>query len=150
MNWDAYFIDLAKSVASYNCSCLKRKVGAVLVRSDNSVIATGYNGAPQGVTSCGHLGHCRRDDAPKTPDRYEHCIAVHAEQNCLMFAAKHGVIVNGAKIYLTHTPCTLCLRLLIQAGIKEIIYADALDYTIVNNTYDELKAEVNLRQFIKS
>lgn len=149
-DWDLYFIELAKSVASHNQSCLKRKVGAVLVREDNSIIATGYNGAPQGMISCGSSGVCRREAVSKAAsDRYDHCIAVHAEQNCLAFAAKHGVSVDGSKAYITHKPCIHCLRLLMQAGITEIVYDEELGYYDNNNTYFELSSfsKINLRKF---
>lgn len=148
-NWDRYFIELCHSVAKQNQSCIKRQVGALLVRSDNSIIATGYNGAPRGVLSCGSLMTCRRDGASKlSPDRYDHCIAVHAEQNCLAFAAKHGVKVEGAKAYITHKPCIHCLRLLIQAGVSEVVYDEELSYYDGNETYKELIDKIKMRKYL--
>jgi dCMP deaminase len=150
-SWDQYFVNLAHSVARDNHSCLNRKVGAVFVRSDNSLIVAGYNGAPAGVISCGECGSCRRDKASRlAPDRYDHCIAVHAEQNCIAFAAKHGVALLNARAYVTHKPCIHCLRMMIQSGIAEIIYDEELAYYDNNETYAELENfhKIIMRKFL--
>lgn len=122
--WDRRFMDMAKMVASWStCARHGRQVGAVIVRGKR-VIATGYNGAPSGVTSCIDKGYCLRDKLHiQSGTRAEICFATHAEQNALVQAAKLGISADGATIYVTHRPCVICTKLLINAGIKRIVYA---------------------------
>ena len=102
-------------------TCLRRQVGAILVK-DNRILATGYNGAPSGLRHCLEIG-CLRE-ALKIPSgtRHELCRALHAEQNCLIQAAYHGVSVSGSVLYCTNLPCIICTKMLINAGIMEIFY----------------------------
>ncbi len=119
--WDKRFMSLAHEVASWS-TCLRRKVGAVIVR-DKRIIATGYNGAPSGVTNCQEKGYCLRDkQGIESGTRQEVCYSTHAEQNALVQAAKLGIAVDGATIYITHRPCVICTKLLINAGIKRVVY----------------------------
>ena len=121
--WDRRFMNLAKEVATWStCVRNNRQVGSVIVK-DKRVIATGYNGAPVGVTSCLEKGYCLRDrmNIP-SGTMAEYCYATHAEQNALVQAAKMGIAVDGASIYITHRPCTICTKLLINAGIRKIFY----------------------------
>lgn len=146
-NWDAYFMNLAAMAADANTSCLRRQFGAVLVRPDRSIISTGYNGAPSGVSSCGQRGFCARDRAGiASGTRHEICYAVHAEQNAILFAAKHGVPTAGATIYVTARPCSVCLRMIVQAGIREVVYRD--DYPVDWDGYDEIAAGIKLRRLV--
>jgi dCMP deaminase len=143
VNWDQYFIDLALTVASHNKSCIRRQFGCVLVRPDHSIISTGYNGAVQGFSSCGSRGECYREyNQIPSGDQLEKCFAIHAEQNALMFAAKHGVSVNGAACYVTGRPCPICLRLLIQSGIKRLVYIG--DYPIDWGPYHDLEKMIEV------
>ena len=121
--WDQRFMNLAKEVSSWSTCVRKgRNVGSVIVR-DKRIIATGYNGAPSGVTSCQEKGFCLRDKLGiESGTRHEICYATHAEQNALIQAAKLGISVDGATIYVTHRPCTICTKLIINAGIKRIVY----------------------------
>jgi len=145
-DWDAYFMDLAASVAAANRSCLRRQFGAVLVRADRSIVSTGYNGAPRGVTSCGERGYCHRDRAGiASGTRHEECYAVHAEQNALVFAGKHGSATDGTTLYCTGRPCGVCLRLLVQAGVREVVYRD--DYPADWAGYREIAAGIVLRRY---
>lgn len=145
-DWDAYFMDLAESVAAANHSCLRRKFGAVLVRSDRSIVSTGYNGAPAGVPSCGERGFCHRDRAGiASGERHEECYAVHAEQNALVFAGKHGSPTDGSTLYCTAKPCCVCLRLIVQAGVREVVYRD--DYPAPFAGYGEIAAAIRLRRY---
>lgn len=138
---------MAHAAADQNHSCMIRHVGAVLVRvADHSIISTGYNGAPQGVKSCGSMGVCRRD-GHVGDGRYDWCAAVHAEENCITFAAKHGVRVQHSRIYVTHKPCIHCLRLLIQAGVAEVVYDEDLHYFDGNDTYQELADRISMRKY---
>lgn len=100
-----------------------RKVGAVIIKNKR-ILTTGYNGAPAGVKSCKERGYCLRDKLNiPSGTRAEMCYAIHAEQNAVIQAAKMGVSVEGATIYVTHQPCSVCTRILINAGIKRIVYA---------------------------
>ncbi|MFH1593470.1 MAG: cytidine/deoxycytidylate deaminase family protein [Candidatus Omnitrophota bacterium] len=118
-SWDEYFLSIA-SLVSQRSTCLRRKVGSVLVK-DKRILATGYNGAPSNIEHCDKRG-CVRDKL-KIPSgqRHELCRGLHAEQNALLQAALYGVSLEGAKIYATTQPCIICAKMLINAGIKEII-----------------------------
>jgi dCMP deaminase len=123
---DEYFLKVA-AVVSERSTCLRHHVGAVAVK-DKHILSTGYNGAPAGLKDCLSLG-CLRDEL-KIPSgtRHEICRAVHAEQNAIIQAALHGVSLEGATIYATHTPCVLCAKMLTNARIKRYVsfgkYAD--------------------------
>ena len=119
-DWDHYFMSICDLVATRS-TCLRRQVGAILVK-DNRILATGYNGAPSGLRHCLEIG-CLRE-ALKIPSgtRHELCRALHAEQNCLIQAAYHGVSVSGSVLYCTNLPCIICTKMLINAGIMEIFY----------------------------
>lgn len=119
-NWDEYFLVLAK-LAATRSTCLARQVGAVIVK-DKQVLATGYNGSPSGSAHCIDQGYCYPglDDCSASKDMPSR--AVHAEANAIAQAAKHGIAIDNASIYVTHEPCISCLKLIISAGIKKIIY----------------------------
>lgn len=119
MSFDEYFMKIAYLVADRS-TCLSRKVGAVVVR-DNHIISTGYNGAPKGVTHCLDTGCIRKERGVPSGERLDICKAVHAEQNAIIEAAYNGVSTKGASIYVTVTPCFTCAKMLINAGIKEIV-----------------------------
>ncbi len=121
--WDERFMEMAKMVSTWStCVRDKRQVGSVIVK-DKRVIATGYNGAPAGIMSCAERGYCLRDKLGiASGTRAEICFATHAEQNALIQAAKLGVSVDCSTIYVTHRPCAICTKLLINAGIKRIVY----------------------------
>jgi dCMP deaminase len=118
--WDCYFMDIALAVAPRS-TCLRRSVGAILVR-DKRILATGYNGAPSGLTHCLENGCLRERQEVASGERHEICRGSHAEQNVLVQAARHGIAVDGATLYCTNEPCVICTKLLINAGIKEIVY----------------------------
>ncbi len=121
--WDNRFIEMAEVVGSWSsCYQENRHVGAVIVK-DKRILATGYNGAPSGVQSCKDKGECLRKKLNiPSGTRHELCYAVHAEQNAIAQAAKMGISVDGATIYVTHQPCTICTKMIINAGIKKVIY----------------------------
>lgn len=121
--WDIRFMEMAKLVAGWS-SCYKpdRRVGAVVVR-DKRILTTGYNGAPSGVSSCVERGECLRvKQGIPSGTRQEVCYAVHAEQNAIVQAAKLGLSLEGATLYCTHQPCSICSRLIINSGIKRVVY----------------------------
>ena len=118
-DWDTYFLRITKLVATRS-TCLRRNVGAVLVK-DNRILSTGYNGAPEGLAHCLDIG-CLRDKL-KVPSGTHHelCRGLHAEQNALVQAARYGVSIAGSTCYCTTTPCVICAKMLIQAGVKRIV-----------------------------
>jgi dCMP deaminase len=123
---DEYFLKIA-SVVAERSTCRRHHVGAVAVR-DKHILATGYNGAAAGLKDCLELG-CLRDEM-KIPSgtRHEICRGIHAEQNAIIQASLHGVSLEGATVYVTHTPCILCAKMLVNARIKRFVtfgkYAD--------------------------
>lgn len=121
-DWDTYFLRIAQLVAQRS-TCLRRQVGAVIVR-DNRLLATGYNGAPNNVAHCFQLpGGCLRE-ARNIPSgqRQELCRGLHAEQNAILQAAAFGVSLKGGDCYCTHQPCITCAKMLINAGIKRVVF----------------------------
>ncbi len=121
-SWDSYFMSIAQLVASRS-TCLRRKVGAVLVK-DSRILATGYNGAPAGLKHCLEIGCLRDQMGIPSGQRHEICRALHAEQNCLIQAASHGISVTGSTLYCTNLPCIICTKMLINAGVKAIFYTE--------------------------
>jgi dCMP deaminase len=113
---DEYFLKLA-SVVAERSTCLRRHVGAVAVRSKH-ILVTGYNGAPAGAVDCLTLGCLRNENGIPSGERHEVCRAIHAEQNIIIQAALHGVSLEGATIYATHSPCVLCAKMLVNARIS--------------------------------
>ena len=121
--WDKRFIEMAKLVGSWS-SCYKsdRQIGAVIVRNKR-IITTGYNGAPAGIKSCKEKGECLRIKMNiASGTRHELCYAIHAEQNAILQAAKLGISIDGATIYCTHYPCSICAKMIVNAGIKRMVY----------------------------
>ena len=119
-SWDEYFMTLANQVAT-RTTCLRRAVGCVLVR-DKRILATGYNGAPSGLRHCGEIGCLRQQLNVPSGQKHELCRALHAEQNALIQAARHGISVEGATLYVNTQPCVLCAKMIINAGIAEVVY----------------------------
>ena len=119
-SWDSYFMQLAQVVAGRS-TCLRRQVGAVIVK-DRQILSTGYNGSPSGLIHCDEIGCLRQSLNVPSGERMEICRAVHAEQNALIQAAKHGVAIAGADLYCTHQPCVQCTKMLINAGIRRVVY----------------------------
>ena len=143
-DWDTYFMDIAAVVATRG-NCSRRTVAAILVK-DQRVISTGYNGTPRGVQNC-FEGGCARcaSDAPSGTDLGE-CICSHAEENAITQAALHGIAVKGATLYCTLSPCLLCARMVINAGISEVVYGD--EYEFKDQTRALFReAGVNCRHF---
>ena len=109
-------------VVSTRSTCLRRRVGAVLV-NNRQILATGYNGAPRGVAHCVDVGCLRDQLGVPSGERHELCRGLHAEQNAIIQAAYHGISINGAEMYCTHQPCVLCAKMLVNAGIVTLYYA---------------------------
>jgi len=120
---DAYFSEIADLVSTRS-TCLRNHVGAVIVK-DGQILSTGYNGAPKGLPHCDELGGCMREKmGVKSGTHHELCRGLHAEQNAIIQAAYHGVSVKDAKMYCTTKPCSICTKMIINAGITEVIYME--------------------------
>lgn len=118
-SWDEYFMKVAFLV-SERSTCLRRRVGAVLVK-DRQILATGYNGAPKGIIHCDQTGCLREKLNVPSGQRHEICRGLHAEQNVILQAALHGVSTQSSTLYITNAPCSICAKMIINAGIKEVI-----------------------------
>ena len=119
-SWDDYFMDITRLVAK-RTTCLRRAVGAIIVK-DKRILATGYNGAPANVRHCLEVGCMREQLNVESGQRHELCRGIHAEQNAIIQAAYHGVSVKGASLYSTTQPCSICAKMIINAGIDTIYY----------------------------
>ena len=118
-SWDDYFLKMAMLVAERS-TCLRHRVGAVLVR-DRRVLATGYNGAARGLKDCLELGCLRDELGIESGTRHEICRAIHAEQNAIIQAGLHGVSTADSVLYCTHSPCLICAKMIVNAGIKRYV-----------------------------
>ena len=123
LSWDEYFIKIAELVAQRS-TCLRRQVGCVIVR-DKRMLTTGYNGAPRGLKHCSETGCLRNKLKIPSGERQELCRALHSEQNAIIQAALTGISLNDSVLYCTHQPCIACAKMLINAGIKKIVYKGA-------------------------
>ncbi len=121
-DWEIYFLKIAQ-LASTRSTCLRRHVGAVLAK-DKNVLATGYNGAPSGISHCLDIGCLREQKQVPSGQRHELCRGLHAEQNAIIQAAYHGVSIQGATLFCTNFPCVICSKMLINAGIQAIYYLE--------------------------
>jgi len=121
-SFDEYFMEIAHVVAKRS-TCLRRKVGAVIVK-DKHILTTGYNGAPSGMPHCLDIGCLREQFKVPSGERQELCRGLHAEQNAIIQAAVHGVSIKGSTLYTTHSPCISCAKMIINAGIKRVVYLD--------------------------
>ena len=123
--WDVRFMDIACAVASWSsCYQENRQVGAVIAKNKR-ILTTGYNGASAGIKSCKEKGEClRRKLNIPSGTRHEVCYATHAEQNAIIQAAKMGICIDGATLYCTHQPCSICTKMIINSGIKRVVYKE--------------------------
>ena len=119
--WDEYFMELTEVVAKRS-TCLRRKVGAIIVK-EKRVLTTGYNGAPSGLDHCSEAGCIRDEKEVPSGQRHELCRGLHAEQNAIIQAALHGSSIKDAELYCTHQPCIFCTKMIINSGIKKVIFA---------------------------
>jgi len=125
-------------------TCLRRQVGAVIVK-DKKILATGYNGAPSGLAHCLEVGCLRDKLGIPSGERHELCRGLHAEQNAIIQAAYHGVSVNGATLYCTNLPCIICTKMLINAGIQRVVYAEGYTDPLALQMWEE--SRVTVEQF---
>ena len=142
-SWDEYFMTLAHEVAT-RTTCLRRAVGAVIVK-DRRILATGYNGVPTGITHCAEAGCLRAQLGVPSGQKHELCRGLHAEQNAIIQAARYGINISGSSIYITTQPCVVCAKMLINAGIQEIVYANPYPDELAMSMLEE--SGITLRVF---
>lgn len=118
--WDDYFMGIAK-VAALRSNCIKRKVAAVIVK-DRRIISTGYNGTPRGLANCNEGGCPRCNSFGASGANLEECLCSHAEENAIVQSAYHGVCIKEATLYTTFSPCLMCTKMILNSGIKEVVY----------------------------
>lgn len=140
-NWDEYFMTIANQVAS-RTTCIRRAVGAIIVK-DKRILATGYNGVPTGIKHCATEGCMREKLNVPSGQRHEICRGLHAEQNAIIQAAKSGTNISGSVLYCTTQPCIVCSKMLINSGIKEIVYSNPYPDELALNMLKE--AGIKLR-----
>lgn len=139
-SWDTYFIEIAGMVASRS-TCLRRKVGAIIVK-DKRILSTGYNGVPTGIKHCLERG-CLRDELQiPSGQRHELCMGLHAEQNAIIQAALYGVSIENATFYITHQPCVLCAKMMINARVKEVVFCGDYPDDLAQQIFQEAKIKV--------
>lgn len=131
-SWDEYFMEIV-GLISQRSTCMRRKVGALIVK-DKRILTTGYNGSPSGCRHCEEVGCLREQLNVPSGQRHELCRASHAEQNAIVQAAMHGISIKDSTLYVTCQPCVICSKLIINAGIKRIVY--------MGNYPDELSMEL--------
>ncbi|MCX8199872.1 MAG: dCMP deaminase family protein [Candidatus Micrarchaeota archaeon] len=143
-SWDAYFMGIAKQVATRS-NCVKRKVAAVLVR-DKQIISTGYNGTPRGTRNCSEGGCPRCNSFSESGKNLDECFCSHGEENAIVQAAYNGVSTKGCTVYTTFSPCLLCTKMIINAGIVEVVFNEK--YPLAGNARALLEeAGIKVRQY---
>ena len=139
-NWHEYFMAIAELVAKRS-TCMRWHVGAVLVK-DKRALATGYNGVPRGIVHCEKVGCLREKLKVARGERHELCRGLHAEQNAIIQAALHGVSIEGSEIYSTVFPCVVCAKMIVNAGVRRVIYLGDYPDKLSRQMLDEAEIEV--------
>jgi dCMP deaminase len=121
-SWDEYFIAIVNEIAKRS-TCIRRSVGAVLVK-DKRILSTGYNGAVRNSPHCTDVGCLREKYGIESGSRHELCRGLHAEQNALLFAVASGINTEGSTMYCKNQPCILCAKMMVQAGVKRVVYCE--------------------------
>jgi dCMP deaminase len=131
-SWDEYFMNIAREVGT-RATCDRKHVGAVIVR-DRCILATGYNGSVRGLEHCDDAGHMMEDG---------HCVrTIHAEANAIIQAARNGTGINAAGIYVTASPCWICFKMVVNAGINRIVFGEFYRDERIFSTAERLKIEL--------
>ena len=144
--WDKRFMEMAELIGTWtSCFQENRRIGAIIVKNKR-IIATGYNGAPQGILSCMDKKECLRKklEVP-SGTKHELCYAVHAEQNAIIQAAREGCSVVGCTLYCTHQPCVICAKMIINSGISRVVYKEGYPDNFSLQLFEE--AGVKLEKF---
>jgi len=139
-SWEAYFMDITFLVAKRS-TCLRRSVGAIIVK-DKRILSTGYNGAPTGIKHCLETGCLRERLNIASGENHELCRGIHAEQNAIIQAAYHGVSIKGASLFCTNLPCSICAKMIINAGINRICYASGYADSMSEEMLREARVDI--------
>lgn len=139
-SYDEYFMEMAHLVAKRS-TCLRRNVGAILVK-DKHILSTGYNGAPKGLKHCSEVGCLRKELGIPSGERHEICRGLHAEQNAIIQAAVFGISIKNSVLYCTNTPCVVCAKMLINAGVREIVYSGEYPDDLAKKMISESKIKI--------
>jgi dCMP deaminase len=139
-SWDKYFMDIA-ALVSRRSTCMRRAVGVVVIK-DKRILSTGYNGAPSGLKHCEEVGCWREKLGVPSGERAELCRGLHAEQNAIIQAAYHGVQIKGSTLYATNQPCSICVKMLINAGVEKIVYLEGYPDELARQMLMESDIEV--------
>ncbi len=143
-SWDEYFMSITRVVAERS-TCLRRSIGATIIL-DRRILTTGYNGAPSGLAHCSDAGCIREREKIASGERHELCRGLHAEQNAIIQAALSGVSIKGGTLYTTHFPCTLCAKMIINAGIVRVVFASSYPDPLAQQLFAEVGASVSMVQ----
>jgi len=139
-SWETYFMDIAALVAKRS-TCLRRSVGSVIVKNKR-ILSTGYNGAPTDIRHCIETGCLREKLNVASGERHELCRGIHAEQNAIIQAAFHGVSIKDATLFCTNLPCSICAKMIINAGIKRIYFQSGYTDPMSEEMLSEAGVEV--------
>lgn len=143
ISWDEYFIEIV-NVVKKRSTCKRRQVGALIVQ-DNMIVSMGYNGAPKTLEHCIDIERCRREELNvPSGQRHEICIGLHAEQNSIIQASNSGTKLNGATMYVTHHPCIICSKMIINSGIKKVVYSEEYSDSLASEILKKAGIEVCL------
>ena len=142
--YDEYFMKMTQ-VVSTRSTCLRRSVGATLIKNKH-ILSTGYNGAPKGLKHCSEVGCLREKMNVQPGERHELCRGLHAEQNAIIQASVFGISIDGATLYCTAAPCSVCAKMLINAGIKEIVYQESYPDDLAQQMLTE--AQIKMRKLV--
>ena len=140
LSWDDYFMEITRLVAKRS-TCLRRQVGAIIVR-DKRILATGYNGAPRGLPHCSETGCLREKMGVPSGQNQELCRGLHAEQNAIIQAAVSGVSIEGSQIYSVTRPCVVCAKMIINSGIKRVVFQDGYPDELAEQMFNEAEVEL--------
>jgi dCMP deaminase len=143
-SWERYFMSIARQVATRS-TCLRRQVGCIIVL-EKRIVSTGYNGAPSGLPHCEEVGCVRETKGVASGERHELCRGLHAEQNAIIQAAMHGTAVRGGSVFCTHKPCILCVKMLINAGVHCVYFAEGYE----DEMADEMARDAGLQLILLS
>ena len=139
-SWETYFMDITFLVAKRS-TCLRRSVGAIIVK-DKRILSTGYNGAPSSIKHCVETGCLREELNVASGEKHELCRGIHAEQNAIIQAAYHGVSIKGATLFCTNLPCSICTKMIINAGINKICYESGYADSLAEEMLKEAGVDV--------
>ncbi|MGQ9609518.1 MAG: deoxycytidylate deaminase [bacterium] len=140
LSWDEYFMEIAYLVAKRS-TCIRRQVGAIIVR-DRRILATGYNGAPRGLAHCAEVGCLREKMGVPSGRMQELCRGLHAEQNAIIQAALFGVSIENSMIYTVTQPCVVCAKMIINSGIKRVVFAEFYPDQLAEELFEEANIEL--------